>query len=58
MQPSQTPKEAKVLKENRKRISEDLNIFFSKIIYNAYETKNSLFSSNALGLAFVQISQQ
>lgn len=58
MQPSQTPEEARVPEENGKHISEDLNIFFSKIIDNVYETTNSLFSSNAIGIAFVQISQQ
>lgn len=58
MQPSQIPEEAKVSKEHGKHISRDLNIFFSKIIDNVYETTNSLFSSNAIGIAFVQIFQQ
>lgn len=32
MQPSHVPETARVPKENGKHISEDLNIFFSKII--------------------------
>lgn len=43
MQPSQRPEEARVPKENGKDTSEDLNIFFSKIIDDVYETTNSLF---------------